>query len=130
MFEQVLQAIIDHQVIIIHRHNNPDGDALGSQIYPCRLYDTLIPALYRNMPPLLSLSILLCHVIVSHASLGFGVEVDFIHPHFLRNLRSSPLIHQKLRPFSLLELCAFLASRAASGVTNDEQIIAPVRRVL
>ena len=32
MFEQVLQAIIDHQVIIIHRHNNPDGDALGSQI--------------------------------------------------------------------------------------------------
>ena len=32
MFEQVLQAIIDHKVIIIHRHNNPDGDALGSQI--------------------------------------------------------------------------------------------------
>ena len=32
MFEQVLRAIIDHQVIIIHRHTNPDGDALGSQI--------------------------------------------------------------------------------------------------
>ena len=32
MFEQVLKAIADHQVIIIHRHSNPDGDALGSQI--------------------------------------------------------------------------------------------------
>lgn len=32
MFEQVLKAITDHQVIIIHRHSNPDGDALGSQI--------------------------------------------------------------------------------------------------
>ena len=32
MFEQVLKAIADHEVIIIHRHTNPDGDALGSQI--------------------------------------------------------------------------------------------------
>ena len=32
MFEQVLNAITDHEVIIIHRHTNPDGDALGSQI--------------------------------------------------------------------------------------------------
>ncbi len=32
MFEQVLKAITEHQVIIIHRHANPDGDALGSQI--------------------------------------------------------------------------------------------------
>ena len=32
MYEQVLKAITDHQVIIIHRHTNPDGDALGSQI--------------------------------------------------------------------------------------------------
>ena len=32
MFEQVLKAITDHEVIIIHRHTNPDGDALGSQI--------------------------------------------------------------------------------------------------
>lgn len=32
MFEQVLKAIKDYQVIIIHRHSNPDGDALGSQI--------------------------------------------------------------------------------------------------
>ena len=32
MYEQVLNAIREHQVIIIHRHTNPDGDALGSQI--------------------------------------------------------------------------------------------------
>ena len=32
MFEQVLQTIKSFDRIIIHRHNNPDGDALGSQI--------------------------------------------------------------------------------------------------
>lgn len=32
MYEQILKAIADHRVIIIHRHTNPDGDALGSQI--------------------------------------------------------------------------------------------------
>ena len=32
MFEQVLQEIIKYDTIIIHRHNKPDGDALGSQI--------------------------------------------------------------------------------------------------
>lgn len=32
MFEQILQAIKAHDVIIIHRHTNPDGDAMGSQI--------------------------------------------------------------------------------------------------
>ena len=32
MYEQVLQAIRSHQTVIIHRHNRPDGDALGSQI--------------------------------------------------------------------------------------------------
>ena len=32
MYEQVIKAIKDHPVIIIHRHTNPDGDALGSQI--------------------------------------------------------------------------------------------------
>ena len=32
MFEQVLQAIREYDRIIIHRHTNPDGDALGSQI--------------------------------------------------------------------------------------------------
>ena len=32
MFEQVLAAIRAYDSIIIHRHTNPDGDALGSQI--------------------------------------------------------------------------------------------------
>ena len=32
MFEQVLSAIQSFDRIIIHRHKNPDGDALGSQI--------------------------------------------------------------------------------------------------
>lgn len=32
MFEAVLQAIRDYDRIILHRHTNPDGDALGSQI--------------------------------------------------------------------------------------------------
>lgn len=32
MFEAVLELIKQHNTIIIHRHNHPDGDALGSQI--------------------------------------------------------------------------------------------------
>ena len=32
MFEEILQAIKNADRIIIHRHKNPDGDALGSQI--------------------------------------------------------------------------------------------------
>lgn len=32
MFEQVLQAIREYDTVIIHRHNRPDGDALGSQV--------------------------------------------------------------------------------------------------
>ncbi|MBQ7355101.1 MAG: hypothetical protein IJW62_06255 [Clostridia bacterium] len=32
MFEQILQLIRDYPRIIIHRHKNPDGDALGSQL--------------------------------------------------------------------------------------------------
>lgn len=32
MFEKILDAIKEFDTIIIHRHNNPDGDALGSQI--------------------------------------------------------------------------------------------------
>lgn len=31
MFEAILQAIKDNSTIIIHRHKNPDGDAIGSQ---------------------------------------------------------------------------------------------------
>lgn len=32
MFEQVLETIRQYDTIILHRHTNPDGDALGSQI--------------------------------------------------------------------------------------------------
>ncbi len=32
MFKQILSLIQTHQTIILHRHKNPDGDALGSQI--------------------------------------------------------------------------------------------------
>ena len=32
MFEAILEKIKEYERIIIHRHNNPDGDALGSQI--------------------------------------------------------------------------------------------------
>ena len=32
MFTKILQAIKEYETIIIHRHNNPDGDAMGSQI--------------------------------------------------------------------------------------------------
>ncbi len=32
MFQELFNEIKNHQTIIIHRHKNPDGDALGSQI--------------------------------------------------------------------------------------------------
>lgn len=32
MFEKIIEEIRKHQVIILHRHAHPDGDALGSQI--------------------------------------------------------------------------------------------------
>ena len=32
MFEAIQQLILQYPRIIIHRHNKPDGDALGSQI--------------------------------------------------------------------------------------------------
>ena len=32
MFEPIAEAIASHEAIILHRHTNPDGDALGSQI--------------------------------------------------------------------------------------------------
>ena len=32
MFTEILEKIKEYDTIIIHRHNNPDGDALGSQI--------------------------------------------------------------------------------------------------
>ncbi len=40
MFEHILKAIKDADTIIIHRHRNPDGDALGSQLgLKCILQD-------------------------------------------------------------------------------------------
>ncbi|MFA6627164.1 MAG: bifunctional oligoribonuclease/PAP phosphatase NrnA [Bacilli bacterium] len=32
MYQQIHEYILSHQVIIIHRHINPDGDAIGSQL--------------------------------------------------------------------------------------------------
>ena len=32
MFEEILQQIRNFDRIIIHRHNHPDGDAIGSQV--------------------------------------------------------------------------------------------------
>ena len=32
MFEDILRQVRDHDTVVIHRHKNPDGDALGSQI--------------------------------------------------------------------------------------------------
>ena len=32
MFEQMIEMIRAHGRIILHRHKNPDGDALGSQV--------------------------------------------------------------------------------------------------
>ena len=32
MFEVIRKLIESHDVIVLHRHQNPDGDALGSQI--------------------------------------------------------------------------------------------------
>ncbi len=32
MFEEILQTIKEYSTVIIHRHYNPDGDAMGSQI--------------------------------------------------------------------------------------------------
>ena len=32
MFEKILSLIEKYDTVVIHRHKNPDGDALGSQI--------------------------------------------------------------------------------------------------
>ena len=32
MFEKIIEKIREYKTVIIHRHKNPDGDALGSQI--------------------------------------------------------------------------------------------------
>lgn len=43
MFEQALAVIQKYNTIIIHRHSNPDGDALGSQIGLARILQRSFP---------------------------------------------------------------------------------------
>ena len=43
MFEGIAELIKSHDTIIIHRHKNPDGDALGSQIGLCELIKHAYP---------------------------------------------------------------------------------------
>lgn len=44
MFEKLIEAIKAHDIIIIHRHKNPDGDALGSQIGLKNIIEENFPA--------------------------------------------------------------------------------------
>ena len=44
MFDAILKEIQNHNTIIIHRHKNPDGDALGSQIGMKHLLKENFPA--------------------------------------------------------------------------------------
>ena len=43
MFKEIAELIESHDTIIIHRHKNPDGDALGSQIGLCELIKHAYP---------------------------------------------------------------------------------------
>ena len=43
MFERVLEEIKRYDKIVIHRHTNPDGDALGSQIGLCEILKANFP---------------------------------------------------------------------------------------
>ena len=43
MFEEIIEKIKEYGVIIIHRHKNPDGDALGAQIGLCEMLKTAYP---------------------------------------------------------------------------------------
>ncbi len=43
MFEQILELIEKYPRIIIHRHKNPDGDALGCQIGLCHMLKDTYP---------------------------------------------------------------------------------------
>ena len=44
MFKQALQLIKKYDTIIIHRHGNPDGDAIGSQVGMAQLIKTNFPS--------------------------------------------------------------------------------------
>ena len=43
MFKQALELIKKYDTIIIHRHTNPDGDAIGSQVGMKELIKTNFP---------------------------------------------------------------------------------------
>ncbi len=43
MISKAFDAIKDHDVIVIHRHSNPDGDAMGSQIGLKHVLETNFP---------------------------------------------------------------------------------------
>ena len=43
MYERIISAIESHDKIIIHRHSNPDGDALGAQIGLCSIIRATYP---------------------------------------------------------------------------------------
>ncbi len=43
MFEKIRELIEKHNVIIIHRHTNPDGDAIGSQVGLYEILRTAYP---------------------------------------------------------------------------------------
>ena len=37
MFEEIINAVKEHNVVILHRHSFPDGDAMGAQIGLCEI---------------------------------------------------------------------------------------------
>ena len=43
MFEAALQSIQKYKRIILHRHTNPDGDAIGSQVGLAELIREIFP---------------------------------------------------------------------------------------
>ena len=43
MFEKILELIKSHNTVIIHRHSNPDGDAIGSQVGLKHIINTAFP---------------------------------------------------------------------------------------
>lgn len=43
MFEKILELIKSHNTVIIHRHSNPDGDAIGSQVGLKHIIKTAFP---------------------------------------------------------------------------------------
>ncbi len=43
MYEKILELIEKHETVIIHRHKNPDGDALGSQLGLKRIIELNYP---------------------------------------------------------------------------------------